>query len=71
MHNPAQIKIKSPEDAPPKTMARIADVTRLTGLHRNTVERRIRSGELRAIKLRGVWLIPRSAFEALAEGRTT
>lgn len=42
----------------------VPQVAALTNLHDDTIRRAIHDGELKAVRLRGRWRIPREAFDA-------
>ncbi|MDD7941691.1 helix-turn-helix domain-containing protein [Actinomycetospora lutea] len=60
------MSIRSSERAP--TFYDVAEVAQMLKMSRMTVYRAISSGELRAVRIRGRWLIPGPVIDALVSG---
>jgi excisionase family DNA binding protein len=59
------------ESAPRPTFYDVQEVADMFKMSRMTVYRAIGSGELAAVRIRGRWLVPARAIEALIDKATT
>ena len=58
------------ESAAPPTFYDVAEVAAMFKMSRMTVYRAIGAGELRAVRIRGRWLVPATVIEALVADAT-